>query len=182
MKKLFVLLIALLPITLVLIGCGSSTGSRYTKSEERTGIDSTIFDYPESNRIKVNEDFDITPFKTKIEVPLSQSQASSTENDIWYDYELNDQDNLQKKLIGTEEGYRVLVVSSDNLEDVDKIKLDIQTIVAGNEIYTNFEPPFYKLKVGDFKQQNSADNLRFKLNQLGYKEAKVVRETINVFK
>ncbi len=182
MKKSFAILFIVIPLLLVLIGCGTSTGSRYSKTETNKGIDSTIFDYPENNKIKVSEDFDITPYKTKIEVPLSNKQNVDTQNDIWYDYNLDEQNNLQKKLVGTEEGYRVLVVSSDNLEDVDKTKTDIQTIVDGNEIYTNFEPPFYKLKVGDFKNQNSADNLRFKLSQLGYKDAKVVRETINVFK
>lgn len=182
MKKTFVVFVTIIPALLILIGCGTSTGSRYSKTESSTGIDSTIFNYPENNKIKVSEDFDITPFETKVEVPVDKNQTTVNENDVWYDYDIIDQNNQQKKLIGTEEGYRVLVISSDNLEDVDKIKSDIQTVVDGNEIYTTFEPPFYKLKIGDFTHQNSADNLRFKLNQLGYKDAKVVKEIINVFK
>ncbi len=51
-----------------------------------------------------------------------------------------------------------------------------------NEVYLDFEPPFYKVKVGDFDSQGIADDLRFKLNQLGYKEAKVVKDKINIYK
>ena len=35
---------------------------------------------------------------------------------------------------------------------------------------------------GDFDNQKPADDLRFKLNQLGYKEAKVVKDKINIYK
>lgn len=181
MKKLFLLVITALSSLLIIIGCGSSTSSRYEKSDRTTGTDSTVFNYPENNKIKVNEDFDITPYKTKLEIATQQRNSTTEQNDVWFDYDLINQQDQPKKLIGTDEGYRVLVVSSDNLEEVDKIKTDIQSYIDGNEIYTVFEPPFYKLKIGDFRNQNSADNLRFKLNQLGYKDAKVVREIINIF-
>jgi hypothetical protein len=51
----------------------------------------------------------------------------------------------------------------------------------GKDVYVNFEPPFYKVKVGDFTTRSEANDLKFKLNQLGYSEAKVVQETINLF-
>jgi hypothetical protein len=49
------------------------------------------------------------------------------------------------------------------------------------DTYITFEPPFYKVKVGDFRSRDEANDLRFKLNQLGYNEARVVQETINLF-
>jgi hypothetical protein len=164
-------------ITFLFVSCGTSTGSRYSKSSsDSTGISS------DKGIIKLNEDFDITSFKTKIEVLANNQRKNNESSDIWYDYDsLNTNDN-NKTLVGTEDGYRVLVISSDNQEDVEQIKSDIANIVDNNEMYIDFEPPFYKLKVGDFSDLSNANNLRFKLNQLGYKEARVIKETVNVFK
>ena len=38
-----------------------------------------------------------------------------------------------------------------------------------------------KVKVGDFTSRHDADDLKFMLNQLGYKEARIVQETVNIF-
>ena len=44
-----------------------------------------------------------------------------------------------------------------------------------------FEPPFYKVKAGDFTAHSEANDFKFKLNQLGYPEARVIQETVNIF-
>ena len=168
-------------LTMIFLSCATSTGSRYSKDESDKGKDSSVISEG-NNIVKLNEDFDITPYKTKIEIPENKKNNQTENNDIWYDYETPATDKQQKTLVGTEEGFRVLVVSSDNLEDAEQTKSEIANVVDNNELYIDFDPPFYKLKVGDFHTQTSADNLRFKLNQLGYKEARVVKETINVFK
>lgn len=187
MMKLRVLSFSL--ITLVAISyysCASSTANRYnndtkvntetTTSNENEAIVKTEKD------IKLSEDFDITPYKTKVEIPDNNEDKTFNESDIWYDYSSSNNENKQKVLAGTEEGYRVLVTSTDNLDDANQIKSEIINSVSDNEVYIDFEPPFYKVKVGDFKNQKYAENLRFKLNQLGYTEAKVTKETINIFK
>ena len=38
-----------------------------------------------------------------------------------------------------------------------------------------------KVKVGDFTDITESNNLKFKLNQLGYTEARVIKETVNIF-
>jgi hypothetical protein len=37
------------------------------------------------------------------------------------------------------------------------------------------------VKAGDFTTKPEANDFKFKLNQLGYSEAKVVQETVNLF-
>jgi len=54
-------------------------------------------------------------------------------------------------------------------------------LIPNQRSYVNFEPPFYKVKLGDFRDNTDASNMRFRLSQMGYTESKVVRETINIF-
>ena len=73
------------------------------------------------------------------------------------------------------------VLSTDNIDEANQVRAEIYEKAARNEVYVIFEPPFYKVKVGDFTSKSEAENLRFKLNQLGYTESKVVQETVNLF-
>lgn len=182
-NKSVISVIALSIFSLILSSCASSTGSRYSKDGYTKPVDSSTITTSNKNDIKLIEDFNISPYKIDIEVPEKNKISNiGDNNNIWFDYSSTNPENQQKVLVGTKEGYRVLVISIDNLEDANKIKSELTNLVDDNEIYIDFEPPFYKLEVGDFDNQKSADNLRFKLNQLGYKEAKVVQETINIFK
>ena len=99
-----------------------------------------------------------------------------------FDYSSPENVNKPKSLIGTADGFRVLVITTDNLEEANQIKADVYFSKNADDIYVDFEPPFYKVKVGDFDSQKSADEIKFKLNQLGYKEAKVIKDKINIFK
>ena len=163
-----------------LTSCGAtSTGSRYS-DKDTNNSDSEV--NSKANDTKLVEDFDITPYKTEVEIPENHKQQTVGQSDIWYDYDSKNQEDQQKVLVGTEEGYRVLISNTDNLEDANQVKEEVLSSVNDNEVYIDFEPPFYKVKVGDFNDQKTADNLRFKLNQLDYTDAKVTKETINVFK
>jgi hypothetical protein len=133
----------------------------------------------------VREDFDITSYKTKIEIEtISNNEEFS---DVWYEYEndieVSEDSNFVENLeiIRTVDGYRVLVVATDNLEDANSVRADILTKIKRKEVYISFEPPFYKVKVGDFTDIAESNNLKFRLNQLGYTEARVVQETVNIF-
>ena len=128
------------------------------------------------------EDFDITPYKTQITIPEKKSYSSKNDENIWFDYASKEIDTKTKSLVGTADGYRVLILTTDNPEEANQVKADIYFSKNANEVYVDFEPPFYKVKVGDFDSQKNADDLRFKLNQLGYKEAKVIKEKINIYK
>ena len=101
---------------------------------------------------------------------------------MWFDYGSPEMKTKIKSLIGTSDGYRVLVLTTDNIEEANQIKADVYFSESFYEVYIDFEPPFYKVKTGDFDSQKSADDLRFKLNQLGYKEGKVIKDKINIFK
>ena len=163
---------------LFIYGCSASTGSRYEK-EKTTNTTETKNGDTKSYNLK--EDFDITPYKTEIVIPEKKSSGISEKENVWFDYGSPEIGTKTKTLIGTGDGFRVLVLTTDNIEEANQIKADVYFSQNTNEVYIDFEPPFYKVKLGDFDTQKIADDLRFKLNQLGYKEAKVVKDKINIY-
>lgn len=174
MNKLRIILI-IIPIIFFHAGCGASTSSRYEKTEKTNGNE-------DKNKATANEDFDITRYKTKIEIEtITNSEGLS---DAWYGYEnSSEESNFGQNLniVGTVDGYRVLVVATDNMDAANSVRADILDKIQRKEVYISFEPPFYKVKIGDFTDIAESNNLKFKLNQLGYTEARVVQETVNIF-
>lgn len=164
-------------IIILLASCSASTGSRYEKDKEPVETKRS------DSLVVVKEDFDITPYKTKINVSQYSTEPDKL-HDVWYQYETNNTDSMivkNGKIIGTVDGYRILIIASDNMEEAGSVREDIKEKISRREVYISFEPPFYKVKVGDFTDLAEANNLKFKLNQLGYTEARVVKETVNLF-
>ena len=183
MKNFTILRILLFAfLAIYFVKCGSSTGRRYKESEQNSITESVNNSEPKTYPKDLKEDFDITPYKTKINFEYKEKSVSKTNDEVWFDYGSSENDSERKILAGTADGYRVLVSSTDNMEEANQIKDEVIGNTNRNEIYIDFEPPFYKVKVGDFSDQKSADDIRFKLSQLGYKEAKVIKDKINIFK
>jgi hypothetical protein len=168
------ILLALFAICLILIGCSAATGSRYDTKQETTSEIKT----EESN--SAVEDFDITPYQTEIDIEAPPISTEKLPPDVWYGYN-NDSTNIVKKIIGTTDGYRVQVLSTDDIDEANSVRAEIYEKTTRKEVYVIFDPPFYKVNVGDFTSKSEADNLKFKLTQLGYTESKVVQETVNLF-
>ncbi len=164
-----------IPLIFFLADCSASTGSRYEKNEKTNGNG-------DKKKVTVNEDFDITRYKTKIEIKIISNNEGLS--DVWYGYENGSQKSnfvQNRKIVGTVDGYRVLVVATDNMDEANSIRADMLAKIKRKEVYISFEPPFYKVKIGDFTDITESNNLKFKLNQLGYTEARVVQETVNIF-
>lgn len=175
------IILSIIFTSLFLIGCGAtSTASRYeTKEKEKRSENSNTTE----TSTDLREDFDLTPFQPEINLPdkaIEQTSVSDNLN-VWYEYENVPQLKENKKIIGTQDGYRVQVYATDNLDEANRIKGELEIQLSNQNNYLIFEPPFYKVKVGDFLENRDANSLRFKLSQMGYTESKVVRETINLF-
>lgn len=168
----------------MLYGCSASTGSRYEKVKVKTEDNTEVKTEVKNEDIKtstVKEDFDITPYKVEIIIPEKKVSSVSGNQNVWFDYGSPGIETKTKTLVGTGEGFRVLILTTDNIEEANQIKADVYFSQNFNEVYIDFEPPFYKVKAGDFDNQKTADDFRFKLNQLGYKEAKVIKDKINLY-
>jgi hypothetical protein len=172
-------------IVLALTSCGpiTSTGSRF-HSEKDTHVDKTR-EVKTSDTVSFKEDFDITPYKTKIKIndTIPQINKNGSVNPIaWYGYDTTLSNTGHNKPIKLEAGYRVLVLTTDNLEEANNIKTEIYFKTDQKPVYISFDPPFYKVKVGDFINSTEASEFSFRLNQMGYTESNVVRDTVNIFK
>ncbi|MEE9448533.1 MAG: SPOR domain-containing protein [Ignavibacteriaceae bacterium] len=174
MNKILPNIAALTFLIFIFVGCSASTGSRYeTKSN-----DNDIKDKEEQE--KFVEDFDITPYKTEIDIEEVPSGNQVLPDDVWYGY--TDTVSTSSKIIaGTTDGYRVQVLSTDNMDKANQVRAEIYFNTKNKEVYITFEPPFYKVKAGDFTSHSEANDFKFKLNQLGYPEARVIQETVNIF-
>ena len=167
--------IIIIPIIFFFAGCSASTSTRYEKTEETNGNE-------EENKVTIKEDFDITEYKTKIEI--EKTYTNDEISDAWYGYEGEADESIvtqNNKIVETVDGYRVLVVATDDMDAANLVREDILAKIKRKEVYISFEPPFYKVKVGDFTDIEESNNLKFKLNQLGYTEARVIKETVNIF-
>jgi SPOR domain len=168
------LLFIIIAIAALLIGCSASSGSRYEtkkESDKETTTEVTT---------EVAEDFDITPYQTEINIEAPPIATDKLPSDVWYAYD-DSLVEMQRQIVGTTDGYRVQVLSTDDIDEANRVRAEVYEKTTRKEVYIIFEPPFYKVKVGDFTSKAEAENLRFKLSQLGYTESKIVQETVNLF-
>ena len=176
--SIFILISA---ISLLFIqSCGTSTGSRY----DRSAVKETEKKFEEAkSEKKYLEDFNLDDYRTKIDAPeIKKDSAVAADLEAWYNYRtMPTKNDTNKTVIKTVPGYRVQVISTDNLDEANTIRSEIYFKTNQKAVYVIFDPPFYKVEVGDFIDINDAKNLSFKFKQMGYKDARVVNETINIF-
>jgi len=172
-------------IVFSLTSCGTitSTGSRF--HSEKGLLESKPKEVNKIDTIYVEEDFDITPYKSKLEIndtSLKVNKKRSSNLNAWYGYDTTISNSGLSKPNKLAAGYRVLVLTTDNLEEANYMKAEIYFKTDKKPVYISFDPPFYKVKAGDFINSTEASEFGFKLNQMGYTESKVVRDTVNIFR
>ncbi len=175
MKKIF-----LFPLVIILlfklISCSATpVDDRYKKTESTK----------EKTKEKVEEyQFDFSPYQEKLDSSNISNNLNDEDLNLWLTYEDNDKikkSDIDVKLEKTK-GYRVQVFVTDSWNEADNKRSEIYFKTKEKNIYIDFEPPFYKVKVGDFIDANSARELSQKLNQLGYESTAVVPDSVNIYK
>lgn len=182
-ESLIAVLFCVIFSLLINIGCGAvSTSGRYETSDTKS--ETTVANNKSAPKESAREEtFDLTPFRPEIKLDDTEfiTDNYSESSGAWYEFDEKSQTTNNKKIIGTEDGFRVQIVATDDLDEANRINMQIATLIPNQRTYVNFEPPFYKVKLGDFKENSEANDMRFRLSQLGFTESKVVRETINIF-
>lgn len=165
------------PFAVLFYSCSASTDTRYSKDSEKE------ISKMRENETIAEDDFDIEPFRTKIDIPAVSKETKNTTLDLWFGYPADiPEDHTKKTVVDTIQGYRVQVISTDNLDEANGVRSEIYFKTNEKAIYIIFEPPFYVVRVGDYKNINDAKALSFKLNQLGFAGTKVVNDIINIYK
>lgn len=178
-------------ISLLIFACSAVPTTRYETKQKTEEIKEEkkeeIVKIEENNVRKIlNEDYDVKRFSPDLDYTNKKTEKSETTNDkeIWYSFpsvtETNSSSNT-RKITSTAEGFRILVFSSDALEELKEVQTGLEEVRGIHQIYSIFEPPFYKLYIGDFTLLDDANSLRRKLIQLDFKDSKIIRTTVNLF-
>lgn len=85
----------------------------------------------------------------------------------------------QKKI--EKEGYRIQLIASSSIEAMRDKKKEVESKLRLSA-YISYDPPFYKLYVGDFISRRSAEKARVKIERKGYPDAWIVKSKILVSK
>lgn len=156
----FVTLICLMAV----IGCG---GAKKVTKEEPSEQGIRNFD-------KMREDFDpISLGDYEIEIEDSELPASS------FDEFTFDSDKSQQDSVGI--GYRVQLIQTTDPEEAKNVQRDA-LLRFDADVYRVFDPPFYKVRVGDFANWYDAEKLQKQAIQKGFREAWVIRTKVNLKK
>ena len=65
-------------------------------------------------------------------------------------------------------GYRVQIFSASNQQDTKQAQARARNLLGRDDIYVVFEPPFYKVRVGNFRTQEEAVKFIRVIKQYGY--------------
>ncbi len=173
--------ILLIICILFIAGCSASTGSRYEKNEKKE--DKEVAETKKEPEVKTAE-FDTYPYRETFDLKTPPDNSVKSEDlDLWFTYEKDTSGtNQSRTIVDQVDGYRVQITATDNLEEANQIRSEVYFKTNQKPVYVTFDPPFYKVKAGDFLNVNDARDFSFQLNQMGYKETKVVSEKVNVFK
>jgi hypothetical protein len=179
--RYFKIFFPLIITSFVFISCGTSTGSRYDRTESKEKEEAASVEEDKLPSIALKEDFDLGGYKGAVGVQKTETVVSDLrELDIWYGYDETGTEVSSEVEIAA--GFRVQIVSTDNLEEANDIRSEVAFRTDQKNIYITFDPPFYRVKAGDFLNRSDAVELSFKLNQMGYPEARVISDSINVIR
>ncbi len=164
-------------------GCGAVPTSERYETKETGKENSEVKVKSGTDKSELAETFDLSPYRPDLQLDDTEflTKSYSESADAWYEYGDKSESTKNKNITGTGDGFRVQIVATDNLDDANTINSEISSLIPNQRSYVNFEPPFYKVKIGDFTEISEANDMRFRLSQMGYTESKVVRESINLF-
>ncbi|MDP6532955.1 MAG: SPOR domain-containing protein [Candidatus Marinimicrobia bacterium] len=75
------------------------------------------------------------------------------------------------------EGFRVQVFASSRKEKADSLKFHLDNIMQ-EPVFVTFEVPLYKVRVGNCITRKEAERLQARLNEIGYRNAWIIRSRI----
>ncbi|MFB6455426.1 SPOR domain-containing protein [Chitinophaga sp. Hz27] len=82
--------------------------------------------------------------------------------------------------IRNQSGFRVQVISTNKRADANEAKQRVMQLYPDVRTYMEFQAPYFKVRVGDYKTREEAGELRDKLSSLFSGGVFVVPSTINV--
>lgn len=123
---------------------------------------------------KMNEDFNPVDLADDDLGLENQSETAQNENDI-IEMPVTTVDDT----IGT--GYRVQIIQTTDPEEAKDVERDA-ILRFDYDVYRVFGSPYYKVRIGDFVNWSDAEKLQRLAIRKGFRDAWVIRTTINLKK
>ena len=131
LKKLFLGLFFLM-FSMMFFSCSSSKEITNKNKTEKKSNKKVITK-------KITENFVITPYRTKINVKPNSNSSKTSHLNVWYGYNDNTTEDTSK-VFEMVNGFRVQILSTDNLEQAKKMKNRVLPKISQKQVYILFDP------------------------------------------
>lgn len=182
MTRIMLLYICLMCLAVsVIMGCGAGLSNvEETKPELHTTIDP--FDFSDEF-VAVQSD------KGPARIPVSRVAEPDTARVVQEavknpieetDFsEQNETGEVQPVTTETARGYRIQVGAYEDKENAERMR-DYVEIKLNLPVYLEYQPPFYRVRVGDFQDIREAEQYVEIIRNNGFKDARWVPSTVMV--
>jgi hypothetical protein len=75
-------------------------------------------------------------------------------------------------------GFRIQVLSTSNVDDAEQERMQAQQLFLNDTVYVVYDPPVYKVRVGDFPNRLEANGRLPDVQERGYRDAWVVPDNV----
>ncbi|MBI1806300.1 MAG: SPOR domain-containing protein [Ignavibacteria bacterium] len=75
-------------------------------------------------------------------------------------------------------GFRVQVLFTQEIDQANQLKENLANAVPDDWVYVVYEAPYYKVRVGNFADRSTANQMVRKLVSIGYKDAWIVPDNV----
>lgn len=76
------------------------------------------------------------------------------------------------------QGYRVQIFSTSNIDEANAMRASVQQMLASDTVYVVYDPPVYKVRVGDYVSRLEANRMLTFMLDRGFRDAWVVADRI----
>jgi len=92
--------------------------------------------------------------------------------------QINEETSREARRVG--KGYRLLVINTSNRDEATAAKTKVYTFFPELKSYLLYQAPFFKLKVGNFKEKKEAEEYQQRLQKYFPKGVFIMNDTIEV--
>ncbi len=75
-------------------------------------------------------------------------------------------------------GFRIQILSTSNVDEAEESRIAAQQLFLSDTVYVIYDPPVYKVRVGDFETRLEANGRLQDVQERGYKDAWVVPDNV----
>ncbi len=153
-----------------LAGCGSSAGPRKDAETPSDGRERKV---PLS---QIERQFNPSNHDDELEAVVQQHEIARQR--------AASEASIDSLIIESEptQGYRIQIFATGNIDEANAMRLTTIQRVTEDSVYIVYDPPVYKVRVGDFRTRAEASQKLGGLGSIGFADAWVVSDRILIRK